>query len=1363
MKNVLLPAACLLACALLMARCDSLTEPVAIAPDALQPVILGDLNRSVNEDETVCIAVEAENPDGDAANLEIVLAPPVQGGTVEAVARCEGPVAAARPDPQSPPRTTPAPPLRPRDDAPAPKAGRTRQEDGGEAGRPVPPKPAPRRTRTDEREPAPEEAPAREPQAAAQEAERTQQAGVVGGIRYRPAAHFFGTETFGVRVRDRVSRFESRQVSVTVTVLPMPDPPEVVPGVLRDTMLTVGRTLTKDLNTAFTDPDCRLGAPCPPLRFAVRAEPPQGVVDAGLNANVLEVTALNAPGQQAALTVTADDGDHEAATTFTVTVQRGTNQPPQKISEIPDRQLAVGERYDVDLTTIFVDPDGDPLTFADPPPESSDPVVADAALLPDGRTLRVTMKAVGFSTITVTASDGRGGAASETFSVSLEEGVNAVDDAAETLEDRPVAINVLRNDFDTNNRPLSIFSFIQPDHGGAVQTGDSTLVYTPAPGFSGTDRFDYVAQNDVGDVDRATVRITVLPKNRPPEFVSLTGDFSGAAGQVFTFEAQAVDPDGDVLLYTWNYGDGTSLDFGENLTRVSHVYDAPGDYTLLVRAEDDDGAADTETRTVTVGEAVNTPPVFTSTPVVNASAGQPYQYAVVASDADADTLTITAPMLPAWLALEDHGDGTATLGGTPVAADAGGHAVTLRVSDGRGGSATQSFTLTVSVINQAPRVDRPLDDVQITVGTSQDFDLNRVFLDPDPGDALGFAVASNSNPGAVGASVSDSTLTLEALVEGVATVVVEATDPGGLSVTDTVVVTASLNNAPVVGNPGAQQHSEAEGVALAIIASDPDGDPFGFAARELPPDLAINRSNGIISGILATDAADGSPYATEILVTDNRGGQTLVAFTWTVTNPNPAVQNPGDQSDEEAVTIAPLPIIATDDDATLTYDDAGTLPPDLTINANGRIRGTLATDAAGPSGSTVYPVTVTAADDQGGQGSTTFNWTVANPPPTVQDLGDRSDDEGVTITPIPVTATDDDSLTYTDGGTLPPGLSIDAAGLLSGTLATDAAGPTGTATFPVVVTVADGQGGQDTTAFAWSVVNPVPVLTPPGNQSDTAGVTITPLQILANDDDTLAYDASGLPPGLAIDAAGLVSGTIDLNAGAVDPYAVEVTVDDGQGGRDTTAFAWSVVHPAPTLTGLSPDEGTRGTTLPVTLTGANFISGVSTVDFGPNISVSASVDDATQITATVTIGAAAAAGDRDVTVTNAAPGGGVSAPQPFTVNVAATAVDDTNYTATTGLPLVVPDGPTDLLANDDLGFPAAPLTSFGGGDLGGLATDHAAGTTVPIGATGSITVNDDGSFSFTSDVGFTGAFDFRYRLTNAAGASEATVRIIVNP
>ncbi len=130
--------------------------------------------------------------------------------------------------------------------------------------------------------------------------------------------------------------------------------------------------------------------------------------------------------------------------------------------------------------------------------------------------------------------------------------------------------------------------------------------------------------------------------------------------------------------------------------------------------------------------------------------------------------------------------------------------------------------------------------------------------------------------------------------------------------------------------------------------------------------------------------------------------------------------------------------------------------------------------------------------------------------------------------------------------------------------------------------------------------------------------------------------------------------------------------------------------------------------------------------------------------------------DFEYQVTNAS--GSSTATVTIDVEAPPTAVDDM-YMTNLNTTLSVPDGPGDLLDNDDLGFPLATLTSFGGGSLGGAVTDNAPGSSVPF-AGGTLTVNANGSLTLTTPT-TEGDFTFDYRITNTKGTSDATVTIQV--
>ena len=90
--------------------------------------------------------------------------------------------------------------------------------------------------------------------------------------------------------------------------------------------------------------------------------------------------------------------------------------------------------------------------------------------------------------------------------------------------------------------------------------------------------------------------------------------------------------------------------------------------------------------------------------------------------------------------------------------------------------------------------------------------------------------------------------------------------------------------------------------------------------------------------------------------------------------------------------------------------------------------------------------------------------------------------------------------------------------------------------------------------------------------------------------------------------------------------------------------------PPPTLTSVSPNQGIRGTTVAVTLTGTNFVAGATTVNVsGAGVTVTnVVVGSPTSLTASFVLDLAAAAGPRTVTVTTA---GGTSGAQTFTINL----------------------------------------------------------------------------------------------------------------
>jgi hypothetical protein len=141
--------------------------------------------------------------------------------------------------------------------------------------------------------------------------------------------------------------------------------------------------------------------------------------------------------------------------------------------------------------------------------------------LPTGATFPL-----GTTLVECTATDAYNNSTSGSFNVTVNFVVtnlppSAGNDTATTLEAIPVTIPVLVNDSDPEGTALALVSASAPAHGTAVISG-SSIVYTPASVFAGTDTFTYVvADVPAGATATATVTVTV---NRLGRFVALGED-----------------------------------------------------------------------------------------------------------------------------------------------------------------------------------------------------------------------------------------------------------------------------------------------------------------------------------------------------------------------------------------------------------------------------------------------------------------------------------------------------------------------------------------------------------------------------------------------------------------------------------------------------------------------------------------------------------------------------------------------------------------------------------------------------------------------------------------------------------------------
>ena len=179
----------------------------------------------------------------------------------------------------------------------------------------------------------------------------------------------------------------------------------------------------------------------------------------------------------------------------------------------------------------------------------------------------------------------------------------------------------------------------------------------------------------------------------------------------YTFPANTFsDSDAaDSLAYTASRSDGSVLPSWLTFDGASRTFygtptnDDVGTFTLRVTATDQFTGEATDEFRMTVLNA-NDDPFFTSTAVTLVDALSSYSYDVSAEDIDiGDTLVLSGSTMPSWLTLDDNGDGTASLTGTPSNLDAGTNTVVLQVSDGTS-IVDQSFDITVTLVITEPSV-----------------------------------------------------------------------------------------------------------------------------------------------------------------------------------------------------------------------------------------------------------------------------------------------------------------------------------------------------------------------------------------------------------------------------------------------------------------------------------------------------------------------------------------------------------------------------------------------------------------------------------------------------------------------------------
>lgn len=191
-------------------------------------------------------------------------------------------------------------------------------------------------------------------------------------------------------------------------------------------------------------------------------------------------------------------------------------------------------------------------------------------------------------------------------------------------------------------------------------------------------------------------------------------------------------------------------------------------------------------------------------------------------------------------------------------------------------------------------------------------------------------------------------------------------------------------------------------------------------------------------------------------------------------------------------------------------------------------------------------------------------------------------------------------------------------------------------------------GGSATLNGAFMVENPPPQIASISPSSAAKGSSVN--AVITGSNFCTGATSLNLGTGITIDSvivlnndrlrARLSVSYEGLSTGARD---VSVSNDAPGGGLATLKGAFAVTNPTPALTSIVPADAGRGGLVSVSVFGAKFMNGVTTLSFGPGIAVSTiTVKSPTEMLVSLSISSVATPGPRVITVTNSSPGGGTA-------------------------------------------------------------------------------------------------------------------------
>jgi ABC-type transport system substrate-binding protein/PKD repeat protein len=230
-----------------------------------------------------------------------------------------------------------------------------------------------------------------------------------------------------------------------------------------------------------------------------------------------------------------------------------------------------------------------------------------------------------------------------------------------------------------------------------------------------------------------TVYVISNVKNKIPVISSFTAtDTTPYTDQEVTFTGIALDPDGDALTFTMDFGDSTTMAVArfdpsaDNTLRTmieDHAYDVARTYSAYLYVSD---GIDNVSALLSIIVEANDGPVITPLTAEWGDTGEPMSFSTSVFDPDDD------PMTYWWVWGDGTESGSADASTTHTYDESGTYGYKLYVNDGCGHNST---SLNVSSVNAVPTLEA-LADLSIEAGIEWLFEADAA--DPDPMDEISY-------------------------------------------------------------------------------------------------------------------------------------------------------------------------------------------------------------------------------------------------------------------------------------------------------------------------------------------------------------------------------------------------------------------------------------------------------------------------------------------------------------------------------------------------------------------------------------------------------------------------------------------------